>query len=183
MGKQSSELGGYPGCVFSLREAGPADSQSIDEITVEAWQTCFRGAVSDDLLDAQQAGQRGAYFRTHLPSEPPYLTVVAVDDDDVIGYVHVGPCRDEDSACRAEIWGLYVSPRRHRKGVGTALMRRAMGWIRSGGLSEATLWTLRDVPATRRFYEAVGGEWDLGEKSEHVRGHDLRQVRYRFRVS
>jgi GNAT superfamily N-acetyltransferase len=154
----------------------------MDEITVEAWQSCFKGAVPDEVLDAQEVGPRGDYFRSHLPAEPPYFTLVASDDGTVVGYIHLGPCRDDDGGDRSEIWGLYVVPRLHRRGIGRVLLTRALEWAGAAGHSEATLWTLRDVAPTRWFYEAAGGEWDLGEKVERVGGHDLHQVRYRFRL-
>ncbi len=155
----------------------------MDEITVEAWQASFRGSVPDDVVEGQHTGPRGDFFRSHLPSGPPSHTAVATEGGTVIGYVHVGPSRDEDGKGLLEVWGLYVSPRHHRRGVGRTLMQHAIQWIESAGHSEMTLWTLSDVASARRFYEAMGGQWDLANKSESVRGHDLALVRYRFRLS
>lgn len=168
--------------MFELREATRADAWAIDEITVEAWRTSFSGSVPADVLEGQQVGARADYFRSRLPSETPYQTTVAVEGETVIGYVHVAASRDDDGIGLPEISALYVSPRHHRKGVGRALVHHAMQWISATGSSEVTLWTLRDVASTRRFYEALGGRCDL-EKSEEIRGHDLPHVRYRFQIS
>jgi len=155
----------------------------MDEITVAAWRTSYRGAVPDAVVDAQQTGPRGDFFRFQLPSEPPFHTAVATAGSAVVGYVHVGPNSDEDDSLSFEIWGLYVAPEHQRSGIGRTLIHHAFGWIMSVGGSEATLWTLRDVGPTRRFYEAMGGVWDQAEKSETVDGSTLTQVRYRFRLS
>jgi GNAT superfamily N-acetyltransferase len=155
----------------------------MDKITVAAWRKSYRGAIPDEVVDAQQTGPRGDFFRSQLPSEPPFHTAVATVGSAVVGYVHVGPNRDGDEAPPFEIWGLYVAPEHHRNGIGRTLLRHAIGWIVSAGGSEATLWTLRDVGSTRRFYEAMGGVWDRAEKSETVGGAPLAHVRYLFEFS
>jgi len=155
----------------------------MDEITVAAWRTSYRGAVPDAVVEAQHTGPRGDFFRSQLPSEPPFHIAVATAGSAVVGFVHVGPNRDDDDPLLSEIWGLYVAPEHQRSGVGRTLILHAFKWIESVGGSEATLWTLRDVDSTRRFYEAMGGVWDRAEKSETVGGAVMAQVRYRFRFS
>jgi len=74
---------------------------------------------------------------------------------------------------------MYVDPDHHRRGVGRLLMGRAIEWIRDAGAG-ATLWTLRDVPGTRRFYEAMGWWADGAAKTVTMQEHPLHHVRYRF---
>ena len=155
----------------------------MDELTVVAWRKSFRGAIPASVIDAQRPGPRGDYFRSALPSLPPYHTAVVTDEGRVVGYVHTGPNRDDDDAGESEIWGLYVDPGHQRRGFGRTLMEHALEWVGSQGYSEVTLWTLKDVLTTRRFYEAMGGRVDPIERSVSIHGTDLQEVRYRFRLS
>jgi GNAT superfamily N-acetyltransferase len=104
-----------------------------------------------------------------------------VDDGQVVGFVHAGPQRDDDldPGRVHEVWALYVDPDRVRKGIGRDLLGWALAAIQAGPWEAATLWTLRDVPATRRFYEAQGWRTDGAEKVERAAGHPLHQIRYR----
>jgi GNAT superfamily N-acetyltransferase len=149
------------------------------DLNVRVWQVSFRGAVADEVIDQQDPTPRARFFAEHLPSTPPSFTEVAIEDDVIVGFVHVGPNRDPDAADLLEVYGLYVDPDQHRRGIGTVLMRRALEWIGTTGTG-ATLWTLRAVAATRRFYEAMGWHPDGTTKTETAGDHPLHQVRYRI---
>jgi len=159
-----------------LRAAERGDADAIGGLVVRAWHASFRGVVADDAVDAQDPERHAACFRDALPSRHPFTTLVAVEGGAVAGFVHIGAGRDGDTGGLPEVWGCYVDPDHHRRGVGRALMGAAAEVI---GPSPATLWTLRDAADTRRFYEALGWRPDGAAKTVPVAGHRLAHVRYR----
>jgi GNAT superfamily N-acetyltransferase len=166
--------------MIDIRPAERADAPAIADLNVRTWRSSFDGIVPTAVLEAQETAPRERYFTEHLPSAPPFHTAVAVEDGVVIGFVHIGPSRDEDTGGDPEVYGLYVEPTRQRGGVGTMLMRHALDHLGAAAPGRATLWTLRDAPATRRFYERLGWMPDGTAKSPVVAGHRLPQVRYRY---
>lgn len=107
-------------------------------------------------------------------------TYVAVEGEDVVGFVAIGPARDEDlPESVAEIWAIYVAPMWWRKGVGSALYHFAETSLKQQGFESIVLWVLADNQPARAFYEAVGFRVD--GKAKHIkRQHKtLNVVRYK----
>ncbi len=155
------------------------------DLNVRGWQRSFRGAVSEEVINSLDAARRQAFWAEHLPSPPPFFTWVAVEDDGVIGFLHLGPNRDRDLDAGEipEVYAIYVDPDHTGRGIGTRLMDRALDYLRAGEFHSATLWTLRDVPATRGFYESVGWRPDGADKTDCWQTtHAVSQVRYRIEL-
>jgi ribosomal protein S18 acetylase RimI-like enzyme len=97
-------------------------------------------------------------------------------DPEVVGHVSFGPARDADApAGSAEIWALYVRPDRQRRGIGTALLAKALEEI---GEADAYLWVLEDNQVGRAFYEKHGWTHDGGRKLVALDDQELPVVRY-----
>jgi GNAT superfamily N-acetyltransferase len=168
--------------VIEIRHASPDDAAAMADLNVRAWREAFAGALHPEVLEAQDPGRLRRWWEEALPSTEPAFTGVAIEDGRVVGFVHAGPPRDADldPGRFHEIWGLYVDPGRARRGIGSALLAWAVAAIEAGPWEAATLWTLRDVAATRCFYEAMGWRADGAEKVQRsASGHPLPQVRYR----
>ena len=147
-----------------LRPATVADAAAIAEVHVRAWQTAFRGIVSDDRLDAMRVERGVNRFRQKLaPAQSANQRfVVAESGDTVLGFVGFGTTRDEDEdpTRTAEVRGLYVHPEHWRRGVGRRLLHAAVAELAADGFETVTLWTLADSEASRAFYEALGWRTD-----------------------
>ena len=143
-----------------LRAATVADAAAIAAVHVPAWQSAFRGLVSDERLDSMRVEQGADRFRQYLaPAEPTgQRFVVAVSGGTVLGFVGFGTTRDEDvdPARVAEVQGLYVHPMHWRRGVGRRLLHAAVTELAADGFDTATLWTLAESEVSRAFYEAQG---------------------------
>ena len=113
-----------------IRPAAIADAAAIARIQVRAWQTGYRGIVSDDRLDAlsvDEVEERWNGLLDPAAERPPFV-VVAVEEDQIAGYVVVmSPGRDDDlGADVAELVALNVDPSWWRRGIGEALMQAAL---------------------------------------------------------
>lgn len=168
-----------------LRPATVADAAAIAEIHVRAWQTAFRGIVSDERLDAMRVERGVGRFRRKLApaASGGQRFLVAESGDTVLGFVGFGTTRDEDvdSDRVGEVHGLYVHPKHWRRGVGRRLLHAAIDELAADGFESTTLWTLADSEASRAFYEAQGWRTDgVVVAWEDWEGVPL--VRYRIRL-
>jgi len=109
------------------------------------------------------------------------LTLVADQDDDVVGFCSVtAPSRDDDASDRTcEVAAIYVEPDVWREGIGRALLNTALRQVRENGWNEATLWVFAENDAARAFYNRFGFAPD-GTETRHER---TGQTEVRLRAS
>lgn len=113
-----------------------------------------------DLLDSlvewhrNQWGPEWADQVRHSTSRERIPTIyVAIEEAELLGSVMLV---DEDMTTRKDLspWlgGVYVKPSRRGQGIGTALVRHAMGQAARMGIPRLWLYT----PASRGLYERLG---------------------------
>jgi GNAT superfamily N-acetyltransferase len=142
--------------MVEVRPAAAADSDAIARVDVEARQRLWRG-----------------WFREPWPRSAVF---VAERDGEVVGFAHVGPCRDEDGV--GELYAIYVRAESWGTGAGRALLERAEESLRASGFDRALLWVLEGNERAERFYRAGGWEPD-GRKTDEFQGAQVVEVRYR----
>ena len=164
---------------MDIRRATPADANALANLHVDSWRTAYRGLVPDSHLDSLDYDRRAQRFRESLSghAEETYL---AEQDGDVLGFLTLGGCRDEDvhQEATGEIWGIYLAPQHWRKGIGRLLCRYGERILRSRSYRIATLWVFAGNEQARRFYEAMGYKAD-GATNILSPGAPLEAVRYR----
>ena len=127
---------------------------------VEDWTPDVSASAWARLLGAQADG-----------SAPRHVLLVAEDDSGVVALV-LGTPSDDPSSGTAEIGALYVSPDRHRRGIGAALLGACANELMHHDFSALRVGVLTANLPARRFYEATGGhEVDHGSFDEE--GHLL----------
>jgi ribosomal protein S18 acetylase RimI-like enzyme len=77
----------------------------------------------------------------------------------------------------AELFAIDVLPGRQGRGLGRGLLLAAAGAMAAAGRRAWFLWTLRDNPPTRAFYEALGGRV-VAERTAVVEGVSVAEVAY-----
>jgi ribosomal protein S18 acetylase RimI-like enzyme len=161
-----------------IRRGTPDDAPAIANVRVDTWRSAYRGLVPDALLDGLDATEITASWRRGLESiDPTRVAFVADVGDQVVGFATGGRPRHEKEGYRGEVYALYVRDAYQGKGIGRALLREAAGELVKRGLSPIVIWTLFDNPASRGFYESLGGTV-IGEKREPFEGHELHEVAY-----
>lgn len=150
---------------------------------MRSWQATYRGTLPDEYLDSLDLAARADRWRQVLSRVPDSRSAefVAVSGPDVLGFVSVGPCRDEgaDTARLGEVRAIYLHPDAWDTGAGAALMTRALASLADGGYAEAMLWVLDGNARARRFYEKGGWRPDGTERTEEWAGAIVDEVRYR----
>jgi GNAT superfamily N-acetyltransferase len=104
---------------------------------------------------------------------------VVEDDGRIVGFASTSPSRDSDASLdTAELGAIYLDQSVVGRGIGRALLTRAMRDLREWGFRRATLWVLATNARARRFYEIAGWRPDGTEKAETLGGFEAREVRY-----
>jgi GNAT superfamily N-acetyltransferase len=161
---------------MEVRAALESDAAGIARAQERAWQSAYRHVFPVEEL------ARGGFIRPELWRErighppPGWTTFVGAEDGEVVGFVSVGPSRDERGL--GELYAIYVHPDWWGTGAGRALLERGETELRSR-YRDATLWVLDDNPRARSFYERCGWTPDGARKADERWGVRAPEVRYR----
>ncbi len=152
----------------TIRAATPDDARRIAEVHVAAWHDAYRGLLPDEYLDRLSVEEREAQRLAAISDpEPRSGTLVAEEEDRIVGFASFGRSRDDDATERTgEIPAIYVDPAAVGTGVGRELFTAATEARRHARFRRATLWVLEANQRARRFYEKAGWTWD-GTVSDH----------------
>lgn len=121
-------------------------------------------AESDADAIASLAGELG-YAATAAEMAPRLATacasssdavLVAVVDDKVVGWIHVGYAVSVETAPFAEIRGLVVTESQRGRNIGSMLVTAAETWAREQGLDRIRVRSNIVRERTHRFYEERG---------------------------
>ncbi len=162
-----------------VRLATRADAEAIERIRVGGWQVGYRHVFPAEQLERLEIDRSRWERRLERPPAG-WTTFVAEGHGRTLGFVSVGPSRDEAGV--GEVYAVYVDPDDWRQGAGRALLERGEERL-AEEYREATLWVLEDNPRARRFYEAVGWHLDGGRQTVERLGVSPPEVRYRKRLA
>jgi GNAT superfamily N-acetyltransferase len=167
-----------------VRRAGVADAPAIAALHVRSWQWAYRGLIPDSYLDGLNGNleNRTRWWADMLRDDSKW-TWVAERDGQMVGFTDTFRSSDKDaSESTAMLGAIYLERSEVRKGVGRALMDRAIANLQAQGFAAVTLWVLDTNAPARRFYEALGWQQDGATKTERRPGFDLKEVRYHLDV-
>jgi ribosomal protein S18 acetylase RimI-like enzyme len=165
------------GSSIVVRAARPDDLDDIVEIGMRSWEEGYRGVVPRGLVP-DPAGLR-ARIRERISERVPSIAV-GILDGRVRGWITFGLSRDPDAGPSVgEVWALNVHPDAWRRGVGRELVGHALDRLARAPFAEVTLWTFRDTPRSRSFYEALGFQTDGATQRREASGGTI-EVRYRM---
>ena len=161
---------------MTIREATREDAAAIANVHVESWRAAYRDHLPAELLADLSVERRTEGWRNLLenPEEP---TLVAETAGAIVGFVAVGPSRDEEGI--AELYAIYLDPAHFGTGVGRSLMAAALDRMQTLGFGEATLWVIDGNARAERFYRLAGWRLDGATKVEELGGATVKAVRYR----
>jgi ribosomal protein S18 acetylase RimI-like enzyme len=166
---------------IAVRHAVEVDATAIAGIHVRGWRAAYRGLVPDTLLDGLSVERRERGWRGLIAAAGgSSATHVGEVDGHVAGFCSVvAPTRDDGAPpWTAEIAALYVEPGRWRRGVGAALLERALADLAGDGWRRATLWVLEHNEPAIAFYGRFGFAPDGARKDDAtLEATEVRMVR------
>jgi ribosomal protein S18 acetylase RimI-like enzyme len=149
--------------VAVIRPGTAEDAEATARIHVETWEAAY-------TLKGPSLAQRVDLHR-RFPA-----TFVAESNGEVVGFVAVGPARDDDAD--GELYAIYVHPDHWGEGHGRELIAAGEARLRELDHQHAVLWVLEDNPRARRFYELAGWQFDATRRSIEIFGVEVPEVRY-----
>jgi ribosomal protein S18 acetylase RimI-like enzyme len=165
-----------------VRPAEQGDVPAMMALHERCWRISYAGIADPTWLVGRPLAEREREWRRRLIG-PGHPTWVAEADGEVVGFVVAGPAVDEDAGPDdGQVLALYVDPDHQRDGHGRALLAHATAQLAAAGFTAASLWTLRDNPGSRAFYEAQGWEADGAEQDRGL-GVEVRYVRQNLHLA
>jgi len=162
-----------------VRVATAADALAIARVNVETWRSAYRGIVAAEHLAALSVDRAADRWRECFEDEPEQRPLILVADDmgDVVGFVCGGETRQPTYPFDAEMYALYVEPRRQGEGLGRRLVSAFVTEPATRGFRGLLVGVLdRNAPG-RRFYESIGGQ-HVGDHSLEIGGQSHAEVFY-----
>jgi ribosomal protein S18 acetylase RimI-like enzyme len=165
-----------------IRDALPKDAESIANVHVSSWQHAYVNLMPADFLASLAATlpKREAYWAQAIESKDSDVLVSEVDGN-VVGWISVGRCRDEDKSAAesGEVMAIYILAEYWGKGIGAKLWESGLNRLFDQGYKNITLWVLSANERAVRFYQGLGGREEPGSRRTLVRGGvSLDEVRY-----
>ena len=109
------------------------------------------------IVDRPEAGY-GRFLVSQL-SDPNYAVLVAERSGEIVGYVFAGieptSWRDLRGPC-GFVHDVYVDERMRHQGTGRELVRAAIAWAQSKGMSQVVLWSKPGNDAAQRLFTGLG---------------------------
>jgi ribosomal protein S18 acetylase RimI-like enzyme len=117
----------------------------------------FAYNAEKDPVYCRAGKESGEYPKSVIDSDSSDL-IVAVDNDDVIGFIHIkeGRTPPYDALVQnhyAQIIDFIVTAEHRKKGIGTKLMDAAKEWANKRNLDYIELFVLQGAKDEHRFYE------------------------------
>ena len=139
----------------TVRVSHPGDVGAIQRVARAAWHAAY-----DDLLGAEFVDQVLEEWYEDDAIEAGITHdaqdfFVAVDDDEIVGYAHVGP---HPPRRVHQLYRLYVHPDEWRRGIGRQLLAEVEQALFERDVQRYEVQVLADNEIGIAFYESTGFE-------------------------
>lgn len=138
------------------------DVAGIARVHARTWQTTYRDIIPDDYLDSiQEEEWQERWLPTFNQPQPDRFGYVAENEEngEIAGFVRGGPTRSPDLPYSGELYAIYILKEYQQRGLGRRLVRVLAEDLQRAGMAEMLLWVFEMNTASRRFYEALGGQF------------------------
>jgi GNAT superfamily N-acetyltransferase len=108
-----------------IRLVDVADLPRLGAMHAAVWTELYSKLLSPTVIASLGAGTMTELWSKFSTRGPDYIQQVAVEGDEILGFVGVGPGREAGYEFGRELYFLVVDPAHRRKGVGKALLKAA----------------------------------------------------------
>jgi ribosomal protein S18 acetylase RimI-like enzyme len=152
-----------PGVLACARMIHIRPASKADEVAL--------GRYGAALMRQHHASDPRRFIQTDRPEEgygrflvsqvgnPNYLVLVAERADEIVGYVFAGiegtSWRDLRGPC-GFIHDVYVDESARREGTGQSLLRAAIEWVHSRGMTQVVLWSKSGNDSAQHLFAKLG---------------------------
>lgn len=172
-----------PTADVQVRVAWSDDAPALAALQVRTWRALWSELVPPERLP-DSPGQVEPAWRDALraPGDARRRVLVAIEGDEVTGFVLTGPATDPDCdpVAVGELVDLTVDPERTGRGHGSRLLQAAVDTLVADRFARAVTWVTAQDDATRAFLTAAGWAADGAHRElalEEDASAGVRQVR------
>lgn len=165
---------------YIIREAEIKDAPGVAKVHVKTWQSHYKGQVPDDYLANLSVEKRTkVWAEIFSDRKPKTVSFVSEEEGVILGFCSVGPSRDVGVPHETgELYSIYLDSSKQGQGIGSALMKTGLDFLKEQGFKKATLWVLKTNLKAISFYEANGWKTDGAEKKDEKNGFVFEEIRY-----
>lgn len=145
---------------LEVRRATPDDLSGVLGVFLGCWRESYRGILPESAIDDMTDERAEALWRRVL-ADPVGAVLVAEREGEILGVTRYATTTGEGA-----VHSLYVSPRAHGGGVGTALLSSATEALHADGAEAATLWVFAANTPSVGFYESRGWHADGATRTQ-----------------
>ncbi len=133
------------------------DCSKLSKLKREVWETTYRGIYPDEKLDNYDYVRNKKVFETYVNNESKYL-YVALDKEDIIGYIEFGAPNRAFEDFKQEIGLFYIKKEYQNKGIGKKLFKLAYDKIFITGVNKFFISCSKYNKNAIGFYTNMGGK-------------------------
>ena len=162
-----------------IRTARLTDTAGIAKVHIDTWRTTYTDIVPAEHLASLSYGNCQTWWDDVLARKRSRSSTYVAEADGcgVVGFADGGPEREGNQTYQGELYSIYILEEYHRRGVGRKLVSAIAQSLLTCQMSSMLLWVLKDNHPSRRFYEALGGEY-VGQKAISIGGASILEVAY-----
>ena len=108
-----------------IRRAEAGDLTRIGQLHSDVWAELYGAVLPPAILESLEPGTMAALWSKFITRGADYVQHVALVNDQIAGFVGVGPGRDPGYELGRELYFLVVAPEHRRTSVGKALLKHA----------------------------------------------------------
>lgn len=151
-----------------IRPATNADWQGIAKVHFEGWLPAYEGIMDAAFLASLTLKGFEEHARMRLQElKPGYVSLVAEDQGQVIGFTRAGPTRSAaptgdpvppgfTDLASAELYAIYLHPSVIGKGIGAALLHATAKALLDAGHKKLCVWVLTENHRSFDWYRRRG---------------------------
>lgn len=177
---------------YTIRPPHARDVDALGALHCRVWQEAYVGLMDEAAFaeltperfargwgqrllpgDGVQAGEQHEHLLVEGRSARGERVAVAECADGLVGFISVGPAREEDAPTDTQLWAINVLAEHYGTGVAQELMDGALGE------GPAYLWVAEGNDRAIRFYERNHFRLDGAQATDRDDGLlELRMVRH-----
>ncbi len=140
---------------MKIRQATEEDAYGIAMVTVESWQSTYKGIVEDKVLRGMTIEDKTKRWKRKIGDGS--ILFVAEDEGLIIGYVHAGEERTGSSGYDSELYAIYLLDQYHRQGIGQSMISMAALALSEQKFTSMIVWVMEGNRA-EDFYLKLGAQ-------------------------
>ncbi len=158
----------------SIRLAHAEDAAGIARVHVESWRDAYASVLPKrHLLQLDPQRYCIGWTKSLARADDRHHTLVAIADNEIVGFATFGKPREGRPASVGEIYMLYVATDWREQGVGRQLLQAAFVALWETGSKAASIWCLEANHAAIGFYKRLDGKRLGVPRQERVGGIDF----------